>query len=317
MMFPRAGTWRILIAAVGAAALLSAGSPAQPVKGGVEVHADLIELDLKQETYVARGSARLLRTGPEPARLSAPRMTFRFAGSKVTDLTADGPATFDATMNGSPKRRVTGQCARRAQYDAVGSVLTLRGAATCAVEAAPKSEQAEQPTIRGETIRAHLNTLAVHVDGGDRLAELDVALPQARKGGSAEVRARSMELDLKRGVCVASGNARLMRTAPNPATLTAPKVTLRFAGSTITALTTAGATTFEVTLGQPPTRRVIGKCTQRAEYDSAKSLIALRGNATATVETLPQNVGGLQPTVTGDVIVANLATGDVTVAPEA
>lgn len=196
---------RLGAAAVGAsAALVVIGSLVlgQVMGPGAKAHVEAdpdgrLTVDLAKNVSVLEGNPRLVYEGEnQRGTLAARKMTFKMAEKVgITELTTEGPTSFDWTMpgparNGQPtQRRLTGGCSRGAKYEITtdeegdqAEMVTLTGDAHCKVETLPDPGKYGQSTFKGEKIIYNVTKSQVATTGaGEKRPEWDIILPAESK----------------------------------------------------------------------------------------------------------------------------------------
>lgn len=148
-----------------------------------------------------------------------------------------------------------------------------------------------------------------------------LALAQAStKTQTAEIDAETLTINWDTNVWVFSGPppAVLTLTGPQQATLTSPRMSVRFSAKMdrIIHLEATGPVRLELVTkpdAEGNRRRIVATAKQRAEYSESTQKLVLHGGAEATVVALPEGPESQRAFFSGEVMEANLKTSQLTV----
>ncbi len=134
---------------------------------------------------------------------------------------------------------------------------------------------------------------------------------------TADITSQTMSFNWNTNTFEFTGNAKVIMAGLYDATVTGPKMVVQLTskGDRVKQLVTHGPVRFEL-VSKPDAngvrRRVIATAKDRAEYSEITQKIVLRGNAEATIVTLPETPESQRAHFTGDVMEADLGTGLLT-----
>lgn len=144
-----------------------------------------------------------------------------------------------------------------------------------------------------------------------------VAAQVTKKAQQADIRAEKFVYLWQKKEFVFTGNCRVDIKGPDKATLRAPRMvgTMGASTSTISQITADGPVTIDITTAKASDgtqQHIMASCKGAATYSGATRVVTLTGSAEAVMTPLPEQPDTQPTRFTGDKLVVNFGTSEVT-----
>lgn len=144
-----------------------------------------------------------------------------------------------------------------------------------------------------------------------------VAAQVTKKAQQADIRADKFVYHLQKKEFVFTGNCRVDVKGPDKATLRAPRMvgTMGAGTSQISQITAEGPVTIEITTAKASDgtqQHIMASCKGTATYSGATRVVTLAGGAEAVMTTLPEQPDQQPTRFTGDKLVVNFGSSEIT-----